>query len=746
MAAHPDGIGALFDEQGPLAAALGARWERRLPQEWMARQVARALEAGAVAIIEAGTGTGKSLAYLLPLASRLLDDGPEARAVVATYTIHLQEQLTARDLPVVQRTLGRPLTYAVAKGWGNYLCRLRLERLRQGQAFWLEEPEVDTPSAEVVERLDRWADTTDDGSLSSAPAGVGSEVWSLVAAHPDRCSRRHCPFYETCFYFAARQRMLQAQLIVANHHLLLSDLVVRREAGAADAAVLPSFRYLVVDEAHHLDDVATAHLGMELRRSTLLGRLQRIARGRGSRALSQAATEALEVVRRVFDGLGQAALAAPDDRRVLEGAVPRTVRLRPGESSRWVPASLLDAATESLEQLAGTAHRLAETLDAGEADDSTPVDDRVVELRALARWALHMGEALRAWAEAQDDDTVYWLEAGPSSELTLRAAPLDVGPVLAGELLGQVRSAVLTSATLACDGRMDAVRRRWGLAEPQVPGDLPVGGRHEPPEPESELLVEQEEDGVWRVVVGDAGAPSVVREEGRVLECVIPSPFDFRRQALLAVPVDMPDVDAASFPERLALLVADVSKELGGRTFCLFTSYRALAETRERLAPHLEPHGIRLLCQGDMPRTGLLDTFREAEGAGWVLLGTDSFWEGVDVPGAALSCVIMARLPFPIPDHPVALARAERLRRLGLSPFREDALPRAVVKFRQGFGRLVRSQQDRGAVVVADRRLLTRPYRTSFLGALPRCQLLAAPAERIVREVGAWVAMPSRWS
>ena len=745
MAAHPDGVGALFDDEGPLAGALGGRWERRLPQEWMARQVARTLETGAVALIEAGTGTGKSLAYLLPLASRLLEEGPEARAVVATYTIHLQEQLTVRDLPVVQRALGRPLTSAVAKGWGNYLCRLRLERVRQGQASWLEALEVETPSTDVVDRLARWADATDDGSLSTAPAGVGGDVWSLVAAHPDRCSRRRCPFYETCFYFAARQRMLQAQLIVANHHLLLSDLVVRREAGGADAAVLPPFRYLVVDEAHHLDDVATAHLGLELRRSALLGRLQRVARGRSGRALSQAATAALEAVRLVLDGLGRASLVAPVDGRGLESGVARTVRLRPGESGRWVTASALDAATDSLEHLASTAQRLAETLEVEEAGEGvSPADDRVVELRALARWAQQTAEALRQWTEAQDDDAVYWLEAGPSSELTLRAAPLDVGPVLAGELLGQVRAAVLTSATLACDGRMGAVRRRWGLVDRQTPGDLSVGERGESPEPESELLVEQEEDGVWRVVVGDAGAPSVVRDDGRVLECVIPSPFDFRRQALLAVPVDMPDVDASPYAEHLARLVAGVARRLGGRTFCLFTSYRALAETRARLAPCLEPYGIGLLCQGDMPRTALLDTFREAEGAGWVLLGTDSFWEGVDVPGAALSCVVMARLPFPIPDHPVALARAERLRRLGLHPFREDALPRAVVKFRQGFGRLVRSQQDRGAVVVADRRLLTRPYRASFLGALPRCQLLVAPAERIVREVGAWVAMPPR--
>ena len=705
----------------------------------MARQVARVLEAGGVALVEAGTGTGKSLAYLLPLARRLIQGDPAARAVVATYTIHLQEQLTARDLPVVERALGRPLPAAVAKGWGNYLCRLRLHRLQQGQAGWLEEPGPGELVEGAVRLLSEWAEQAQEGSLSEAPQGVTPEIWSLVAAHPDACARRRCPFYDDCFYFQARQRMLQARLVVANHHLLMSDLVVRREAGGAEAAVLPPFQYLVVDEAHHLDEVAVEHLGLTLSRTGLVARLQRLARGRASRALGEAAGGALEAVQGLFDAVA----SAVDGAAAADPSGPvRAVSLRADAAGPPVDGDRVEAAAGSLEGLAAAAFRLAEALqpDAPDGGGDEPVDPRALELRAVARWAQRAAEALRVLLAADDDGFVYWAEVGPRQEVVLRAAPLDVGPVLAGELLGQVRSAVLTSATLTCDGRFDALRRRLGLPPPASAdegGDPPGLGSEEG------LELWPEEDGVWRGTVGAAGEPWVTRDDGRVLECVIPSLFDYRRQALLAVPSDLPDVDTPAFPRRLADLVAGLAEQLGGRTFCLFTSHRALAETRRALEPRLEERNLRLLCQGDMPRTRLLETFREAGGRGWVLLGTDSFWEGVDVPGPALSCVVLARLPFPVPDHPLVAARAERLRRQGLNPFAHDAVPRAVVKFRQGFGRLVRSQQDRGAVVVADRRLLTRRYRASFLGALPRCQLLVAPAERLIREVAGWAATPS---
>lgn len=705
----------------------------------MARQVAQALAEGSVALVEAGTGTGKSLAYLLPLARHLLERGGDARAVVATYTINLQEQLVARELPVVERALGRPVRTAVAKGWGNYLCLLRLHRLQQGRALWLEGPGPEALPASDVEALAQWAQTSREGSLSELPPDVGLGLWSLVAADPDRCTRRRCPFYEGCFYFQARQRVLQAQIVVANHHLLLADLVVRREAGGADAAVLPPFQYLVVDEAHHLDEAATAHLGMEVSRAALLTRLQRLARGRGARGLDQAAAEALACVQALFDRLAQAVV-----QRDLQGAdaeVPRTVRLEPGDGERLVTGPVLDQAVDALDRLAGAAHRMAQTLEAAspdpEHDDQR--EERVVELRAVARWAQQTGQRLLTLLQAADDDYVFWVEVGPRQELALKAAPLEVGTVLAGELLGGVRAAILTSATLACGGRFDALRRRLGLP---VPADAPRAGPGVLWPDDADVEAEQDEDGVLRVVVGGAGQPHVVRSDGRVVECVIPSPFDFRRQAVVAVPADFPDVDAPAFPGRLADLVEGLASQLAGRTFVLFTSYRALSETRQILEGRLEGKGIGLLCQGDRPRSWLLDAFRQAGGEGWVLLGTDSFWEGVDVPGAALSCVVLARLPFAVPDHPIALARAERLRRQGLNPFREEALPRAVLKFRQGFGRLVRTQQDRGAVVVADRRLLTRSYRASFLDALPRCQLVVAPAERIVREVASWIAPP----
>ncbi|MEW6046301.1 MAG: helicase C-terminal domain-containing protein [Bacillota bacterium] len=709
---HPRDLEAVFSKKGLLSHALGRRFERRPQQEWMARQVARRLEEGGVALVEAGTGVGKSLGYLLPLLIHLSEAGPATRAVVATYTIHLQEQLNTRELPVARQALGREVRTAVAKGWGNYLCRLRLQRLREGRHGFLEGIAGGIPDG-AVEALSRWEGETPTGSLSDLPPEVGPDTWAFVAADPERCTRRRCPFYESCFYFAARRHTFQAQLIVANQHLLMADLVLRRQTDAADAAVLPSFDYLVVDEAHHLDDVAAAHLGYEVGRGALIGRLQRLARGKAA-GLAGAAAEALAAAARLFDSLSRAAHEMGSE----AGESGRTLALSPGDGERLVPEAILSRALAALEQLARSAESVADQIES--LDTGAEGEERVTELRSLARWALGNREKIEALLEAADEGYVYWVETGPGREVTLKAAPLDVGPVLAGELLGTVRAAVLTSATLAGGGSFSSIRRRLGLPASPEGG---IGKQDSPPrdgEDEGPQAPEVDKWGVLRAVIGSCGEPRVMTSEAGIVECVIPSPFDFRRQAMVALPSDLPEVDSPDFTRRLADLVADLSLALGGRLFALFTSYRTLAQTSSLLRTRLGGQALKLLCQGDRPRTQMLEAFRSSEGVGWVLLGTDSFWEGVDVPGAALSCVVLARLPFPVPDHPINRARAERLRQHGFNPFWEEALPRAVLKFRQGFGRLIRTQHDRGAVVVADRRLLTRPYRVRFLEALPR--------------------------
>ena len=750
---------AYFGPGGRLRGVLGPGYEAREQQALMAEAVWRVLEGGGAALLEAGTGTGKSLAYLIPLAD-VLRRHPGRRAVVSTHTIHLQEQLLQRDLPVAAAAVGVDLQPAVAKGWANYLCRLRLERCREEPGWLLD---VDPGSlGGQLERLSRWAEASPTGSRSELPEEVEPTAWAAVAADPDRCGRRRCPLYERCFYFLARQRLQQARLVIANHHLLLADLVLRRESGAPDAAVLPDFDYLVMDEAHHLEDVAISHLGAQLSESAVLGRLRRLRRLRET-PLGPAVAEAESALAGLFQRLRGLLAKGP----AAADAEVRTLRLRPEVAESPAVAAPLGEAVDSLEALAHAAFRLgASAAGEGEAAGDGAGDPRALELLGLARWAERVAVQLDLLVRAAEPQMVFWLEqpAGAGRELVLRAAPLDVSAVLGGELFGPRRACVLTSATLvgsASAGAFSALRRRLGLdgvlprhdrpgeASAEVPEAAGIAGPAEAPEEawedgweeEPAAQPEPDERGLVRLRVGQLPPDRWRPGPGRV-EGILPAPFDFRRQARVAVPLDVEEPDHSAFSARLADWVARLAGRIGGRTFVLFTSVRALEQAAQALAGHPAMASLRLLCQGRAPRGQLLERFRQAEGRGLVLFGTDSFWEGVDVPGPALSLVVLARLPFPVPDHPLAQARAEQLRAAGRNPFLEDALPRAVLKFRQGFGRLIRSASDRGVVAVWDRRLLTRPYGRRFLGALPPCELVAGPAETLLEELAAWIGPP----
>lgn len=728
----------------------------------MAEEVAHRLRAGGIAFIEAGTGTGKSLGYLIPLGAHLLDEDPEGRAVVATYTLPLQDQLLRHDVALAEKALGRALPVALAKGWGNYLCLLRLDHLARGQHDWLEGLAEEQPPRPAIDELIRWSEGAGDqgrahaGTWSELPPGRWEAVWPLVAAEPDRCPRRRCPLYEACFYHVARRRMLESRLVLTNQHLLLADLALRREADSGEAAVLPPFSYLVVDEAHHLEDVAVSHLGVELSSEAVLARLRRLTRGR-SRLLGEPARAALAVLERLFHalrrGLERAAPGMAAGTARTPGAVQHPARLTPGMAETLCGPALLGEAEEALEEVASRAEQLAQRMAGQEGDGEERAGSHAAaDLVAVARWARRAARDLEAVTSAQAEGYVFWMEAASRAPgLVLRAAPLDVGPVLAAELFGAVRSAILTSATLA-DGPAGflPLRRRLGLASAgNAPaGDGPSSSPASPaPAPwAGEAQAEWDEDGaVMRVVVGVSGAPPVVRREEALTECVIPSPFDFRSQALVAVPSDFPAPDRPGFVERLAELSLALAVELGGRLLVLFTSHRMMAETWKEMEALPAAGSVRVLVQGGASRTALLDAFREARGEGMVLMGADSFWEGVDLPGPTLSCVVLARLPFPVPDHPLVRARVERISEQGGDPFWEESVPRAVTRFRQGFGRLIRTRQDRGAVVVADPRLLTRSYRHRFLDLLPRSSLIAGPAHRIVREVVEWTrpSLPS---
>ena len=734
-----------FGPGGALQRALGDGFEARVQQLRMAAAVWRVLQDGGVALLEAGTGTGKSLAYLIPLLEALGADG-RRRAVVATYTLHLQHQLVEQDLPVAQTAAGVSVPAAVAKGWGNYVCLWRLERLCRQPELALAP--VEPSAAGQLQRLWAWVNDGGSGDRADRPEGVEASAWAAVAADPDRCARRRCPFYEACPYFRARQRLQQAQLVVTNHHLLVADLCLRREASSAEVAVLPDFDHLVVDEAHHLEDVAVSHLGLRLSERALLGRLQRLVRWHEG-ALAACGARAEGAARALFDELRRWAAAAPAG----TAGESRPVRWHPDRRGRRSVEACLEQVQDAFVELAHAAFTLAGGMGGVHPQAETPADDPLqLELAGLGRWADRTAVQLDLLVQAEDREMVFWLEPEDGPGLILRGAPVDVAAVLGGQLLAPRRACVLTSATLVGDAQDFAgLRRRLGLAGPDEPGWQAAGEAPAAVDQDAachEAVMDQPEhgeDGLARLRVGRRGSGWLLRQ-GSCTQGIFPAPFDYLRQVRLGVPLDVVDPDHPGFAAALADGVARLASRIGGRSFVLFTSFSALEQVAHELSrhPQLQRAGLEIVRQGQAPRERLLERFRQARGEGLVLLGTDSFWEGVDVPGPALSLVVLARLPFPVPDHPLVQARAERLREAGRDPFREEALPRAVLKFRQGFGRLVRRASDAGAVVVWDRRLLMRPYGRCFLSALPPCLLVAGPVQALVEELSGWIARAPR--
>lgn len=703
-----------FGAGGFLAQALPA-FEPRPGQAHMARRVEEALEGGGVILIEAGTGTGKSLAYLMPAAKKSLESNRPV--VISTHTIHLQEQLLGKDIPLIQEGWAPELKAALAKGWGNYLCHLRLEQATNQASLLPDEgPSLD------LRKIAKWAaEDSGDGSLQALPFQPSPEAWNLVNAEGDTCLRQSCPHYERCPVFRARRRLEEAHLIVVNHHLLMSDVAIRRESGfQLEEAILPAYGHLVIDEAHHLEDVAAVHLGVRLTGTgiaQLLGRLAPRSGGRGrggllnrlrwalsqlhgqvdeetltdiSARLEREVAERLSRAQAAADGLFQQAAAWLRER---QGDDPtRSARFRPEDP--WEADEAGEICAEALEELAKGIAGVARQLEAEWFAEDPGLPQ---EMEALGRRAARYGAACRLLTSERSADRVYWVEGDPlrPNRLQLCAAPLDVGAEIRSWVLAELESMVCCSATLCVDEDFSYIRERLGFG----PGDLEA-------------------------------------------DCVqIASPFDYRRQALLLVPDDLAEPGDPAFPHHLAAHLKELLLACRGRAFVLFTSHALLRTVREAVEPVLEEAGITLLVQGDRPRTHLLHDFKE-DGAS-VLLGADSFWEGVDVPGDALSVVAITRLPFESPGDPLAEARAEWLAQQGKNPFASYSLPRAALKLKQGFGRLIRTAADRGGVVVYDRRLLTRAYGRALLAALPECSFASGPHSEMVQRLQAWLQSPT---
>ena len=697
-------------------------YEDRPGQRRMLRTVAERYNAGGIAITEAGTGTGKSLAYLLPAAAWAVQNGE--RTVISTATINLQEQLVGKDLPLVARLLGdtgdRELSWALVKGRGNYIS-IRRALLAEAEAPSLFE---EARQGELA-GLREWIDATDDGSLADLSFVPSDEVWEEVRSDPDVCLRVRCPHFQRCFFQRARRRASTAQLLVVNHHLLFTDLAVRRATqNWTRAAVLPPATRLVLDEAHNAEDSATSHLGVSITRRGLMRTLARLDRnGHGVlRALvvelagpGEEATLRSCVTERVIPALEHAQKAAV---RLVEG-IERSVELSGSEPVRLgapgigEPAEEPDIA-EALEGLVAAFTRLAKEL--AQLRERIEVDEtraerlggRMLDVRSVERRleaAMHALRLVLVPSPEEASEWARWIEvrgAGQRRNLGLAAAPVDLGAVLRDALFQRQETVTLSSATLTTrGGSFDFLRGRLGI---------------------------------------DAAGLRLLDRAGPVVEEVMPSPFDFERQTLLAVPTDLPDSgDPALFgpvQDATARVVAELAGSTQGGLCVLFTSHRALRRVAELLRARGAEARWPLFVQGEEDRHRLLSRFVQ-RGDG-LLLGTSSFWEGVDVPGDPLRGLVIQKLPFRVPTDPVVAARLEAVEKRGGDPFQEYLLPLAALRLKQGFGRLIRSRADRGAVLLLDARILRRRYGRYLRESLPRARLVRGPWEDVRRRVSAF--------
>ncbi len=700
----------LYAPDGILAAGLKG-YEHRQEQTRMAFAVAEAFNDDKVAVIEAGTGTGKSLAYLIP--AILWSIRNRERVVISTNTINLQEQLTKKDIPFLQKQGKLEFRAVLVKGRANYLCLRKLEGVKSDRSLFKDE------AAEELEAIIDWSGKSRDGCRSDLSFIPRDEAWEEVCCEADQCGRVKCPFYTRCFFYTARREAAGADLLIVNHALLMADVTVRQETGYGSSAILPPFERLIFDEGHHLEDVATGSLSAQISRQGLLKTLGRLQHPRKAQhgLLPKLSSLLSREVPETLDDLYMEIAALLESRLVpkrgdLAGSVTRTMDAiatslshyrKNGESRSGEQKLRLTSvvyATPFWQEVEERARELAAELTdyigalTAFLKGCERLPEKVLEKLASALVDLKgIKGRLEGAVEnlfffiSREEGSCRWFEmyrVGKGTAVRLCSSPLEVAETIKAAILDKFKTVVITSATLAVGERFSYLEERTGIS----------------------LL-----------------------DRGRVSELQLSSPFDYLRQAFVGIPADIPEPTAPRFEDTLVSYLLKGLIISQGRAFVLFTSYDLLARVYDRLQGRLVAAGLTPMRQGEINRHLLLSRFRKERNA--VLFGTDSFWEGVDVQGRALEVVVITRLPFRVPTEPILEARAEHITARGLDPFMEYTVPQAVLKFKQGVGRLIRSREDRGAVLILDSRVLSKNYGRYFLRSLPDAQLAKGSGQEV---------------
>lgn len=706
-----DEIGRIFAADGMMAHLKG--YEQRDEQVRMAFAVAEAFNNDRVVLVEAGTGTGKSLAYLIPAILWCVRNNQ--RVVVSTNTINLQEQLIKKDLPFLARNSQVEFKAVLVKGRGNYACLRKLEHAEAEPSLFPDEH-----AAELTTIIE-WSRVSQDGCRSDLAFTPHRNSWEELCCEADQCGRSKCKHFNRCFFYRARRDSSSARVLVVNHALLLSDIVLRKETGYDATAILPPFTRLIFDEGHHLEDVATSHLSLIISRSAILKQLHRLVPQKSNRAglltvissrITRDLPESEEGLYAELSGLLESHLLpkshdlaglteqtmdwlafSMERPAAAPSGVEHKLRITPEIESGpfWLELRLrLHALADALNDYTSALRTLLRRSEVLPDKLREKLSDQLLDTRGIEGRLQGVADGLLFFI-TEAEGYCRWIETRTGSrgvQVRLCAAPLDISHQIKETVLDRLKTIIVTSATLTVGGRFDYLKKRTGIG-----------------------LLHKE----------------------RLTELQLASPFDYSSQVFVAIPEEMPEPTAPGYREALEEHILRAVAISRGGTFILFTSYDLLNRVYSSLSPDMARLGLVALKQGEVGRHALLARFRKEGNA--VLFGTDSFWEGVDVKGDALRLVIIARLPFQVPTEPVQQARAEKIKADGGDSFRDFSVPQAVIKFRQGFGRLIRSRDDRGAVLILDRRVINKGYGKIFLRSLPETGIIRGASADIFEKM-----------